>query len=176
VYKNVSGQGVYLYAYDTTNGVAKTGDAANITGSYSLGGGAAAAVATLHPTEIGGGIYWQPLSQAETNGDTAAYYWASGTSGVQIDPVTVAPLPGTSSGVSSVVAAGGISDASFTVPSLVSPATGPVGYIFQLWRRFFKKVHKDATTLKTYADDSTTIITTQTYTSAGGVDDVGAAS
>ena len=87
--KNTSGQGLYLYAVDTgASPVAgKTGDASNITGHYSLDGAAAGTFGTAHPTEIGGGVYWQPLAQAETNGDQAAYYWASSTSGVVIDPV-----------------------------------------------------------------------------------------
>ena len=71
--------------------------------------------------------------------------------------------------------AGAISDASFTVPSLTAPATGPVGYIFQLWRRFFKKTVKDATTIKNYADNGTTVVTSQTYSSVAGTDTIGSA-
>jgi hypothetical protein len=88
--KNTAGQGIYLYAYDVTNKVPKTGDAANITGSWSLDGGApTSGFGTAHPTEIGGGIYWQPLAQGETNGAALALYWASATSGVQIDPALI---------------------------------------------------------------------------------------
>ena len=87
--KNVAAQGFYLFAYDTTNKVAKTGDAANITGHVSKDGGAGASFGTANPTEIGGGVYWQPLAQAETNANAVAMYWASATSGVQIDPVIV---------------------------------------------------------------------------------------
>ena len=87
--KNISGQGVYLYSYDTTNKVPKTGDAANTTGRVSLDGGAVTSFATANPTEIGGGLYWQPLAQAETNGNALAFYWSSPTSGVQIGPLTV---------------------------------------------------------------------------------------
>jgi len=70
---------------------------------------------------------------------------------------------------------GAISDDSFTVPTLTGPATGVVGRMTQLWRRFFKRVTKSATQIKTYADDGTTVTTTQGYTSVGDNDDVGAA-
>jgi hypothetical protein len=79
IFKNVAG-GIYLYA-------GKTGDAANITGNISKDGAAPAAFATTNPTEIGGGVYWQPLAQAETNCNSGAAYWSSTTAGVQIDPV-----------------------------------------------------------------------------------------
>lgn len=87
--KNASGQGVYAYAYTVSTGLPRTGDAANITGSYTLDGTDHAGFGTAHPTEVGGGVYWQPLAQAETNANAAAYRWASSTSGVQIDPVMV---------------------------------------------------------------------------------------
>ncbi len=87
--KNVASQGVFLYAVDTT--VApygpKTGDAGNITGSNSLDGVDDIGFDTANPTEMGGGVYWQPLSQAETNGDSYAYRWVSSTTGIFINPV-----------------------------------------------------------------------------------------
>ncbi len=86
--KNTASQGVYLFAWDAGNNVPKTGDNANITGSYSLDGAAAVAgFTTANPTSIGGGVYWQPLTATETNGNMAAYYWASSTGGIVIDPV-----------------------------------------------------------------------------------------
>jgi len=50
------------------------------------------------------------------------------------------------------------------------------GWVSRLYRRFFGRVRKDATTIKVYAADGTTVLTTQAYTSANGVDDLGAAS
>lgn len=85
--KNVASQGVYLYAHDTGADAPKTGDAANITGTISKDGAAAAALATTNPTEIGDGVYWQPLSQAETNADAIAVAWESSTSNIQIEPL-----------------------------------------------------------------------------------------
>jgi hypothetical protein len=87
--KNTASQGVYLYAYLTTTGLPKTGDASNITGSISKDGAASASTATTNPTEIGGGVYWQPLSQAETNANAVALYWSSGTASVLIAPLSI---------------------------------------------------------------------------------------
>jgi hypothetical protein len=89
ILKNVASQGVYLYAVDTTTPPygPKTGDAANITGSYTIDGTDHSGFTTAHPTEIGGGVYWQPLSQGETNGNEIAYRWTSSTSGCFITPV-----------------------------------------------------------------------------------------
>lgn len=48
--------------------------------------------------------------------------------------------------------------------------------IVQLWRRFFKKSTLTATQLKTYADDGTTVRTTQTVSDDGTTETQGAAS
>ncbi len=87
ILKNTASQGVYLYSYDITNKVPKTGDAANVTGSYTLDGTDHSGFGTANPTEIGGGVYWQPLATGETNANAVAYRWASSTSGVQIAPI-----------------------------------------------------------------------------------------
>jgi hypothetical protein len=90
--KNVASQGVYLFSVDTTTTPysGKTGDASNITGAWSKDGGAeTAGFTTAHPTEIGGGVYWQPLSQGETNGNRLSYRWSSSTTGISINPAIV---------------------------------------------------------------------------------------
>lgn len=48
--------------------------------------------------------------------------------------------------------------------------------LVQVWRRFFKKADRDATTIQTYADDETTVLTEQTISDSGGVETQGAAS
>jgi hypothetical protein len=75
------------------------------------------------------------------------------------------------------LADGSISDSTFTVPSLSAPATGVVGMLVQLWRRFFKKVVRDtnANTIVTYADDGSTAVTTQSAQSVGNTDTIGPA-
>jgi hypothetical protein len=74
---------------------------------------------------------------------------------------------------------GVITSAKFTVSAITGVASGILEKIDQTWRRWFKKaVHDtDAETLKTYADDGTTIITTQTLAEDdAGVETQGAAS
>lgn len=85
--KNVASQGIYVYVYNALG--PKTGDASNITGNVSIDGAAASPLGTTHPTEIGGGLYWQPLAQAETNGNMLGFSWSSTTSGVSIDALIV---------------------------------------------------------------------------------------
>ena len=91
--KNVGSQGVYLYSYAVATGLPNIGDAANITGYSSMDSGTATVFATTHPTEISAtnmkGLYWQPLAQSETNGNIAAYSWASSTAGMAIQPVVI---------------------------------------------------------------------------------------
>jgi hypothetical protein len=83
-YKNVAGQVVSVYATDST-GTAKTGDAANITGYLSKDAATPVATSAVHPTEVGGGFYVFPLSQAETNANILHWYASSTTSGVTVE-------------------------------------------------------------------------------------------
>lgn len=75
---------------------------------------------------------------------------------------------------------GAITDAKFTMPTLTGPASGPVGYLVQLWRRFFKrtkltKTSATAGTIKTYADNGSTVVTTQDINETADEQDQGAA-
>ena len=49
-----------------------------------------------------------------------------------------------------------------TLPTLTTMATTLPGMVEQVWRRFFAKSTITATLLKTYKDDGTTVVTTQT--------------
>ena len=89
LFKNDSNQGVYFYAHNVAVDAPKTGDAANITAVISKDGAGAAATATVHPTEIGGGVYWLPLSQNETNAGALAMVFSSTMADVQIAPLIV---------------------------------------------------------------------------------------
>ena len=89
IIRNAAGQGVYIYAHNATADAPKTGDAANITAKLSKGGSAWVDTATVNPSEIGRGVYWYPLSQAETDTGALALMPVSGTGGVAIDPVLV---------------------------------------------------------------------------------------
>lgn len=73
----------------------------------------------------------------------------------------------------------GLDSISTTAPSGV--ASNFRQMMVQVWRRFFKRVYKDASnnTIKTYADDGTTVVTSQAYSTSSTfdtTDNVGAAS
>lgn len=87
ILKDQSGQGVYFYAYIIATSLPDNSDASNITGTHSLDGASETAFSTINPTFISNGVYWQPLAQAETNGNSYAYSWTSTTSGVNIVPI-----------------------------------------------------------------------------------------
>jgi len=110
--KNVASQGIFLYEYVIATGLPATGDAANITGYWSLDSGTPTVFGTTNPTELSAshmpGVYWQPLAQGETNGNAIAYAWKSSTSGNAINPVVVL-----TTGVSIPVAAPGAAGGSF---------------------------------------------------------------
>lgn len=89
IIKNTASQGLYVYAHDTAADAAKTGDAANITATISLDGAAAGATNDVNPTEIGGGVYWFALTQAETNAGALALVPVSATGDVVLDPIIV---------------------------------------------------------------------------------------
>ena len=82
-----------MYATTIATGLPKTGDAANITGYWSLDGGTPTVYGTANPTELSAtnaaGLYWQPLAQSETNGNVIGFAWKSSTAGVAIDPLIV---------------------------------------------------------------------------------------
>lgn len=84
-------------------------------------------------------------------------------------PGSTVSLTGTTVGTVTTVnglATGIISSNTFSVGSITGVATGILEQIRQTHRRFFKKVYKDASNIYTYADDNTTVITTQSYTSS----------
>jgi hypothetical protein len=127
--KNVAGQGIYLVAWDTLNNQGKTGDAANITGNVSKDGGAGAGFGTANPTEIGGGVYWQPLAQGETNANEIACYWSSATANIQINPRIVSTDNGGLIAASVTGAVGSVTGAVGSVTGAVGSVTGAVGSV-----------------------------------------------
>ena len=56
---------------------------------------------------------------------------------------------------------------SISMVSATGPATNFREMLVQIWRRFFKKVDKTPTAIITYADNGTTVITTQTISDDG---------
>lgn len=90
LFKNVASQKIHVYAYDSTTGAAKTGDAANITAYVSLDG-TANAIDDTNPAEVDAtnmpGVYVFDLAQAETNCNSFALYAKSSTSNIRIEPI-----------------------------------------------------------------------------------------
>lgn len=73
------------------------------------------------------------------------------------------------------LASDGLDSIAVTAPSGV--ATTFPGMVVQTWRRFFRKATRTATELKTYADNGSTVVTTQAVTDDGaGNETMGAAS
>lgn len=73
-----------------------------------------------------------------------------------------------------VLASNGLDSISTTAPTGV--ASNFREMLVQLWRRFFKRATKSATDIKTYADNGTTVVTTQTISTSGDDETQGAAS
>lgn len=69
-----------------------------------------------------------------------------------------------------------ITSAKFTVAAVTGVATGILEKLDQLWRRFFRRTQYDGTYLKTYADDASTVLTTQALTKSGVTQTQGEAS
>lgn len=65
------------------------------------------------------------------------------------------------------LADGAISSAQFSVAAIDGPAEGILEQIRQLWRRFFGLSTMTASQLKTYADNGTTVLTTQALSDDG---------
>lgn len=72
------------------------------------------------------------------------------------------------------LASDGLDSISTTAPSGV--ASNFREMMVQVWRRFFRKTTKTSTQVKTYADDGTTVVTTQTVSDDGSTQTQGAAS
>lgn len=102
-------QKIHVYAYDSTTGAAKTGDAANITAYVSLDG-TANAVDDTNPAEVDStnmpGVYVFDLTAEETNCDAFALYAKSATSNIRLEPIIGFTTAGAATGVavSSLVA------------------------------------------------------------------------
>jgi len=96
---------------------------------------------------------------------SAAILDDTGTSGV-----VVAAASKTGYGLAS----DGLDSISTTAPS--GAASNFRQMVVQTWRRLFKKTTLTSTQLKTYADDGTTVVTTQAVTNTGGTETVGNAS
>ncbi len=88
--KNVAGQYINLFVFDSTTSKAKTGDAANLVFYVALDNGSPAAITSNSgvPTEISSthakGWYIIALSQAETNADMLTFTGVSSTTNIEV--------------------------------------------------------------------------------------------
>lgn len=102
--KNVASQKKVFFAFDTTTGAAKTGDAANITPYESIDYGAVTAITDTSMTEMDAtnakGYYVCDLTQAETNGNEILFSAKSSTANISVigAPALVATVPSGFSG------------------------------------------------------------------------------
>jgi len=99
-------QKIHVYAYDSTTGAAKTGDAGNITAYVSLDG-TANAVDDTNPAEVDAtnmpGVYVFDLTEAETDCDAFALYAKSSTSDVRLEPIIGFTTTGTAAAIAATV-------------------------------------------------------------------------
>jgi len=97
IYKNKASQKVAVFAYDSSDGSAKTGDAAQITAQISKDGAACAATDDTNPTELDAadapGVYLFDLTQAETNADLIVIAAVSSTEDILLEPLLLYTQP-----------------------------------------------------------------------------------
>jgi hypothetical protein len=74
MYKNVAGQKLRVFAFDTSTNAPVTDDAANITCKVSKDNGGRVALEDTNPVETEDGYYLFDLTQAETNANTLDFY------------------------------------------------------------------------------------------------------
>lgn len=88
MFKNVTSQKIALFAFDTTTGAAKTGDAANITAYVSKDHGSVTVLGDTSATEMDAtnakGWYLFDVTQTETNADTLLFTGKSSTANISI--------------------------------------------------------------------------------------------
>lgn len=97
MFRNVASQKVQLFAFDTTTGTPKTGDAANITAYVSIDHGSVTVLGDTSATEKDAtnakGVYQFDLTQGETNGDELTFTAKSSTANISITPRFISTNP-----------------------------------------------------------------------------------
>ena len=97
MFKNTASQKIQLFAFDATTGVAKTGDAANITAYVSIDYGTVTVLGDTSATEMDAtnapGWYMFDLTQAETNGNDLLFTAKSSTANIKVVGRPVCTVP-----------------------------------------------------------------------------------
>jgi hypothetical protein len=161
-------------SWQSATGFAVPGDAMALT--VGAGNALVAAVAGQVTTDHGVGSYIRNTEPVDVSTNVAAI--KAKTDNLPASPAAVGSAMALGVGVitTASIADGAITDVKFTVPTITAPATGVLGMIVQLWRWFFKRATMTSNQIKTYADDGTTVLTTQSVSDDGTTQDKGAAS
>lgn len=97
MFRNVAGQKVTLFAFDSTTNLPKTGDAANLTAYVSKDDGAVTVLGDTSATELDStnakGCYTFDLTQGESNADKALFTGKSSTANITVVPLLLYTLP-----------------------------------------------------------------------------------
>lgn len=123
MFKNTASQKVYVFAFDATTNVPKTGDAAQITAYVAKDFGSVTALGDTSATECDAtnapGYYLFDITQTETNADVVMVSAKSSTANIKVigAPATIFTYPATgilapaTAGRTLVVDASGLADA-----------------------------------------------------------------
>lgn len=161
---NASGPGMALIS-DVAYGLYSQGD---LYGAYAVGSGASGTGMLCAGGPSGKGLQATGGS-AEIDGDI------TGSLSGSVGSVTSAVTAGTVTDKAGyALASDGLDSISVTAPAGVASDFREM--LVQLWRRFFRKSTMTASELKTYADNGTDVLTTQTVSEDGTTQTQGAAS
>lgn len=168
-----------VIAAGTVNGTSVSGA---IVGTFSIANrfsGTQLATVLANQTTINNNV----LARLATTGYTAPDNASIASIKAKTDNLPASPAAigsamtlANNSVTNNAIADGAITSAKFTVASVTGVASGILEKIDQTWRRFFKKATKTSTQIKTFADDGSTVLTTQSATDDGTTETQGAAS
>jgi hypothetical protein len=93
--RDAANQRWWVYAFDVSTGLPKTGDASNITATIFQNNGSSVGTDDTNPNELGNGFYTFDLTQAETAAHTITLIPVSSTENISVVPcpAVVSPHP-----------------------------------------------------------------------------------
>jgi hypothetical protein len=148
---------------------------------------------TMTEQGVASGIFLGNFPAAAAGSYSVVVRTRAGGSPAETDtPIAAGPIEWTGSAVASLngvtladgsitaakIATGALTSAKFSVSAITGVASGILEKIDQIWRRDFAKVTLNRSTgeLKTYADNGSDVLTTQTTSTTGDTQTQGAAS
>ncbi len=175
MFKNVASQKIQVYAFDTTTGAPKTGDAANLTAYVAKDYGSVTVLGDTSATEMSStnakGWYLFDLTQGETNGDCLLFTGKSSTANIEIVGQVIYTVPASFTSFTTPPTAIENADALLDRDMSTGTDSGSttVRTARQALRAIRNKMAVSAGTLTVYKEDDTT-----TSWSAAVTTDVGA--